>query len=95
MVQNRAVTLRLYPPYSLIVGKSELAVELSGPIPAEEFFARLCREYPKLGEMLFPSGSRCSFPGTTAVLRGGLSLKVGDLVCPGDVLEVLIALSGG
>lgn len=93
------VVLRLYPPYSTIVGKKETQVDprngqLGVPgLTAAEFFSWFCDQYPALRELFFPSGS--DFPGSASVLRDGLPVKGTDVIRPGDVLEVLTALSGG
>lgn len=121
------VVLSLYPPYSTIVGKKEVEVDLgfgagheassgeassgeagsgeagsgeagpreADPVPAGEFFTRFCEGYPALRELFFPTGSTQDFPGYTLVLRGGVPLRSADAVRPGDVLEVLTALTGG
>lgn len=100
---HRAVVLRLYPPYSTIVGQRQVEIDVGpesagGPLPAvaaADLFERFCLDYPGLRELFFPEGLRADFPGYTSVLRDGVALKAGDLIRPGDFLEVLTALSGG
>jgi len=91
------VTLKLFPPYSTVVGEKEVRFALPGgqPVSAPEFFYRFCEQYPVLRELFFASGSVQGFPGYTSVLRDGVSLRGTDAVRPADVLEVLTALSGG
>ncbi len=91
------VTLKLFPPYSAIAGRREIQIPLPGarPVPAPEFFRQVCEDYPALRELFFPSGSLQDFPGYTSVLRDGISIGAKDVIRPGDVLEILTALSGG
>jgi hypothetical protein len=96
----QTVVLRLYPPYSTIVGSKEVRVSLGSPgdgrtVQAPQFFLRFCDKHPALKELFFPSGLEQDFPGYTSVLRDGVPLRGTDVIRPGDALEVLTALSGG
>jgi hypothetical protein len=83
------VTLRADGALGSALG-GPLEVELELPAPVEEVLRRAAERRSTAGERLFAGGGL-----VPAVWRAGRRLSARDAVAPGDVLELVTAISGG
>ena len=89
------IYVQAFPPYrKWLGGQTELTLEVEGPLPLRELWARLARAYPRFGELL-ACGTHEELSRAIAVLQEGQLLGPADLVKPGVPVELLPSIAGG
>ncbi|MBI5361876.1 MAG: hypothetical protein HZA53_01775 [Planctomycetes bacterium] len=83
------VLLRAHGPLVRFLGSSARHA-LDGPLRVDEFLRALALRAPRAAPFLVASGRP-----VPVVLRDGVGLSEDELVHPGDVLDLVVAISGG
>lgn len=89
------IHIRAFPPYRIWCdGRSELALEVEGPITVREMWGRLARVYSCFGELLaYETNEELS--RVIIVLQEGRLLGPSDQVKLNAPVELLPSIAGG
>jgi hypothetical protein len=91
----KSIYIRAFPPYqSWLGGQSELAIQVEGPIPVRELWARLARAYPRFRE-LQACWTDEELSRAIVVLQDGRQLGPADQITSGVRVELLPSIAGG
>jgi hypothetical protein len=89
------ICIRAFPPYQRwLGGRAELVLEVEGPIPLREVWARLAEAHPRFGELL-AYGTDEELSRAIVVLQDGQLLGPADLVESAAPVELLPSIAGG
>ena len=85
--------VKWYAPLDRLFGPEE-EFDLAGPVTVAAFLTLLGETRPGL-EQYLRFGPKDTLPRGLMILRGATTLKLTDLIEPGDKVDILVGIQGG